>query len=77
MRNRQGPQPAGPLSKQIALLCLLDLYIYTTNEYPNVKQLSWAINYPGPYLPLIKKVLQFWRIFVLHNLPLAVLVPAD
>ena len=23
----------------------LDLCIYTTNKYPNVKQLSWAINY--------------------------------
>ena len=23
----------------------LYLYIYTTNKYPNVKQLSWAINY--------------------------------
>ena len=24
---------------------LFTLYIYTTNKYPNVKQLSWAINY--------------------------------
>ena len=31
---------------QIALLCLLDLYIYT-NKYPNVKQLSQAINQVG------------------------------
>ena len=28
---------------EIALLCLLDVYIFT-NKYPNVKQLSWAIN---------------------------------
>ena len=35
---------AGPEQDQhIALLCLLDLYIYT-NKHPNVKQLSWAIN---------------------------------
>ena len=26
-------------------MCLLDLYTYTTIKYPNVKQLSWAINY--------------------------------
>ena len=35
---------------QIALLSFSDMYIYTTNiiryiHYPNVKQLSWAINY--------------------------------
>ena len=29
----------------------LDLYIYTTNKYPNVKQLSWAINWPSRYHP--------------------------
>ena len=30
----------------VALLpCVsIDLYIYTTNIYPNAKQLSWAIN---------------------------------
>ena len=38
------------LAKQNALLCLLDLYIYTTNKSPNVKQLSWAINYVWPKL---------------------------
>ena len=38
----------------------LDLCIYTTNKYPNVKQLSWAINYrqlglsgPRPALALV------------------------
>ena len=31
-------------TSQIALLCLLYLYIYTTKKYPNVKQLNWAIN---------------------------------
>ena len=30
--------------EQITLLCLLGLYIYTTNRYPNVKQVSWATN---------------------------------
>ena len=35
-------------ASQIALLSLLDLYIYTTNKYPYVKELSWAINYTQP-----------------------------
>ena len=43
--NNRYPGTEVAVEQQIALLCLLDLYIYTTNKYPNVKKLSWAINY--------------------------------
>ena len=54
------------MKQQIALLCLLDLYIYT-NKYPNVKQLSWAIN--SSPTPLFQ--FSLWCFFLFLSLSIA------